>query len=104
MNTRVNNDTWASVGTSTPTIARDTPCCAKAAVTQTAATTNSTPCMAVVVAATSAQSTKALHITKPNQDAFSISAAITATAASANAILRWGRKYLRSCSQEISVA
>jgi hypothetical protein len=43
-------------------------------------------------------------MTMPNHEAFSMNAAITASAARPAAMLRWGRKKLRSCSQEISVA
>src|SRR5579862_6452042 len=102
MKTSVNSDTWIKVGSNMPSTASDEPFAAMMAVTATATTVNTALCAAVVVV-NSAQATNAIQMTKPNQDALSISAASTATPASPNATLRCGRKYLRSCSQEISV-
>ena len=80
------------------------PAIAIQAVKPSAAMNSTMPCSAVVVAASSTQTTNAAHITKPNQAALSISAAAIATSARAIAMPRCGRKYLRSCSQDISVA
>src|ERR1700730_6939821 len=105
MKTSVNSDTWIRVGSSMPITASDDPFMAITAVSQIATIMTAVPCKALVVAASSAQITNAAHITKPNHDALSTSAAMTAmTAMTASAIgtLRWGRKYLRSCSHEIS--
>ena len=94
MNTSVNSETWISVGNSTPTTASEAPCIASAAVSPIAAMTNRTACIGVVVATISAQSRNALHITKPNHDAFSISAATMAIAASAERNAALGQEIL----------
>src|SRR5882757_2657693 len=103
MNTSVNSDTWIRVGSNMPMTASDDPFMAITAVSQIAAIMTAVPCKALVVAASSAQITNAAQMTKPNHDALSTNAAMTAMTASAIGTLRWGRKYLRSCSQEISV-
>src|ERR1700682_3775648 len=102
MNTSVNSDTWTKVGSNMPSTASDDPFMAMTAVTPSATMVKMALCAAVVVV-NSAQVTNAIQMTKPNQDALSISAPTAATPASPNATLRWGRKYLRSCSHEISV-
>src|ERR1700684_3018872 len=102
MNTSVNSDTWIKVGSNMPSTASDDPFAAMTAVTPSATMVKTALCAAAVVV-NSAQITNAIQMTNPNHAALSISAATTATPASPNATLRWGRKYLRSCSQEISV-
>src|ERR1700731_3121709 len=102
MNTTVNSDTWIRVGSNMPSTASDDSLVAMAIVTPSAMTVRTALC-AAVVAVNSAQTTNAIQMMKPNQDALSISAAITATITSPSGMLRWGRKYFRSCSQEISV-
>src|ERR1700722_14267509 len=102
MNTSVNSETWIKVGSNMPSTASDDPFTAMMAVTPSTMMVKIALCAAVVVVS-SAQATNAIQITKPNHAALSINAATTATPASPNATLRWGRKYLRSCSQEISV-
>src|SRR6202048_2565459 len=103
MKTSVNSETWIRVGSSMPITASDDPFMAITAVSQIATIMTAVPCKALVVAASSAQITNAAHITKPNHEELSTSAAMTAMTASAIGTLRWGRKYLRSCSHEISV-
>jgi hypothetical protein len=103
MNTSVNSETWISVGNRMPSTAIDSLFASMAAVGASATVKTSMLCRAVVVV-NSTQITNAPHITAPNHEALSISAATMARIARPTAILRCGRKYLRSCSQEISVA
>ena len=103
MKISVNSDTCIKVGSNIPSTASDDPFIARMAVSQAATITSAVPCRAVVAPASSAHTTNAIHITNPNHDALSISAAMTATIASAIGTLLWGKKYLRSCSHEISV-
>src|ERR1700722_13594526 len=102
MNTSEHSDTWIRVGSNMPSTASDGSFTAIIAVTPSATMVKTALCAAVVVV-NNAQATNAIQMTKPNHAALSISAATTATPASPNATLRWGKKYLRSCSQEISV-
>src|SRR5262245_55857722 len=102
MKTTVNSDTWIRLGSRTPMTASDGAFEYMIAVSPAAPINSTTPCAAVVVALSSAQTTNALHSMKPYHDPLSTNAAATATTANAAAMLRWGRKYLRSCSQEIS--
>jgi hypothetical protein len=103
MNTSVNSETWISVGSRIPSTASAGAWVYMIAVNPSAPITRIAPCAALVVAAISAQVTNAPHISKPNHDPLSISAATIATAARMSATPRCGRKYFRSCSQEISV-
>src|SRR5271170_2882821 len=104
MNTSVNSDTWIKVGSNMPSTANDDPLVAMMAV-KTSAMAVKTALCAAVVAVNSTQATNAIQMTKPNQDALSISTALTATMTSPSGMMRLGsgRKYFRSCSHEISV-
>ena len=102
MNTSVNSETWIRVGSRMPSTPSE-PLVSMNAVSATAAM-NSTIACRTVVATIRAHATNATHITRPNHVALSMIAATSAIAARPSAMLRWGRKYLRSCSQEISVA
>ena len=103
MNTSVKSETWIRVGSRMPSAASEAPFASMNAVSAIAPMNNTVACRAVA-ATSSAHTTNAVHITKPNHMALSMLAAITATAARPSAMPRRGRKYLRSCSQEISVA
>ena len=103
MNTSVNSETWIRVGSRMPSTPSE-PLVSMNAVSTIAPMNSTMACSAVVVATIKAHATNARHITRPNHVALSMIAATNAIAARPSAMPRWGRKYLRSCSQDISVA
>ena len=94
MNTSVNSETWIRVGNSTPTTASEAPCIASMRGQPDRGDDQQDRLQGVVVATISAHSTNAPHITKPNHDAFSISAATMAIAASAERNAALGQEIL----------
>src|ERR1700680_1939299 len=103
MKTRVNTDTWITVGSNIPMTASAGQREYITAVRPTATISSTILCPALGAAVNAAQAISTPQTTKPNQDALSIQTAPIAISTKATATFRSRRKYLRSCSQEISV-
>src|ERR1700689_4697124 len=104
MKTSVNSDTCTKVGSRMPTTPSHGALRYMTKVRAAAPTNNNITCTPFFAVTISAQTTNVLQMIKPNHDALSMNATKIATAASASATARCGTKYLRSWSQEISVA
>ena len=102
MNTRVNRQTWTSVGNSAATTANGV-CSTVSSTVRATPTPPIASRAALVSAASTAQTRNAAQITTPYQNGLARNIIPSASSARARPRPRCGRKYLRSCSQEISV-